>query len=222
MSDPVAIPLIPVKSLAEAKGRLGPDLGPIERRVLAIAMLEDVLDAVRATDGLGRPVVVSPDREVWRRADALGAVVVEEATDGDLDAALRLAAGAARASGGGAPLLVVAADLPLASAEALGRARDALAGGAPVVVAPSRDGTGTNVLGWHDPASFAPAFGPGSAARHLDAPGAVRVEDEGLGLDVDTVDDLRLAMDRLDPESVTGRRVRDLRLRERLTAGADT
>jgi 2-phospho-L-lactate guanylyltransferase len=221
MSIPVAVPLIPLKSLAEAKGRLGPELRPIDRRLLAIAMLEDVLDAVRATDGLGRPVVVSPDGEVWRRAGALGCVVVEEPPGGDLDAALRLAAGA----GGGAEqagLLVVAADLPLATAEALGRVRDALARGAPVAVAPSRDGTGTNVLGWRVGASFAPSFGPGSAARHLAVPGAVRVDDERLALDVDTVEDLRLAIARLDPESVTGRRVRDLRLRERLTVEAGT
>jgi len=216
-STPAAVPLIPLKSLAEAKGRLAPELGPIERRLLAIAMLEDVLDAVRATEGLGRPVVVSPDREVWRRADALGCAVVEEPAGGDLDAALRLAAGAAAA---GSPLLVVAADLPLATGDALGRAVGALARAAPVVVAPSRDGTGTNVLGWRDPASFAPAFGEGSAARHLATRGAVRVDDERLALDVDTAEDLRLAIARLDPESVTGRRVRDLRLRERLTADA--
>jgi 2-phospho-L-lactate guanylyltransferase len=216
-STPAAVPLIPLKSLAEAKGRLAPGLGPIERRLLAIAMLEDVLDAARATGGLGRPVVVSPDREVWRRADALDCLVVEEPAGGDLDAALRLAAGAAPTR---SPLLVVAADLPLATGEALGRAVDALGRGAPVVVVPSRDGTGTNVLGWRQPASFAPAFGEGSAARHLAATGAVRVDDDRLALDVDTVEDLRLAMARLDPASVTGRRVRDLRLRERLTADA--
>jgi 2-phospho-L-lactate guanylyltransferase len=242
MSTPVAVPLIPMKSLAAAKGRLAPALGPIERRLLAIAMLEDVLDAVRATVGLARPVVVSPDREVWHRADALGCVVVEEKEGGDLNAALRLAAmaagtngpvtdgpgtdgaGMSRAAGtagsGATALLVVAADLPLATAEALGHARDALARGAPVVVAPSRDGAGTNVLGWADPTTFVPEFGDGSAKRHLSIPGAVRVDHELLALDVDTVDDLRLAIERLDPGSVTGRRVRDLRLRERLMGEA--
>jgi 2-phospho-L-lactate guanylyltransferase len=215
-----------MKSLAAAKGRLAPELGPIERRLLAIAMLEDVLDAVRATVGLARPVVVSPDREVWHRADALGCVVVEEKGGGDLNAALRLAATAAGTNGpgtdgpGATALLVVAADLPLATAEALGHARDALARGAPVVVAPSRDGAGTNVLGWADPTTFVPEFGDGSAKRHLSTPGAVRVDHELLALDVDTVDDLRLAIERLDPGSVTGRRVRDLRLRERLMGEA--
>ncbi|HZD69550.1 MAG TPA: 2-phospho-L-lactate guanylyltransferase, partial [Actinomycetes bacterium] len=87
---------------------------------------------------------------------------------------------------------------------------------APVVVVPSRDGAGTNALAWRDPAWFAPAFGPDSAARHLALPGAARLDDSGLALDVDTLEDLRAAAGRLDPVSVTGRRLRDLRLPERL------
>lgn len=202
-------PLIPVKALADAKGRLAPELQPIQRRLLAIAMLEDVLDAVAATAGLERPVVVSPDREVWRRAGALGCRVVEEppGTGGDVNAALRLAAGTVRDGA----LLVVAADVPLADAVSLGLVRDALRD-APVVVVPNRDGGGTNVLGWRDRGTFAPAFGPGSAARHLAADGAVAVDAPRLALDVDTVDDLRAAAGQLDPSSVTGRRLADLRL----------
>jgi 2-phospho-L-lactate guanylyltransferase len=135
----------------------------------------------------------------------MGCRVVEESpVAGDLNAAL---ASAAKAAGDGS-LLVVAADLPLASAAGLERVL--AAAGAPVAVVPSADGGGTNVLAWHDPASFAPSFGPDSAARHLAVPGAVRVDDPGLSLDVDTVDDLRVVAGRLDPSSVTARRLRDL------------
>jgi 2-phospho-L-lactate guanylyltransferase len=154
---------------------------------------------------LEAPVVVSPDREVWRRADAMGCRVVEEPPGaGDLNGALAAAAGV----GDGSPLLVVAADLPLASAAGLERVL--AAAGAPVAVVPSHDGGGTNVLAWRDPASFAPSFGPDSAARHLAVPGAVRVDEPGLALDVDTFDDLRRVAGRLDPSSVTARRVGDL------------
>jgi 2-phospho-L-lactate guanylyltransferase (CobY/MobA/RfbA family) len=66
------------------------------------------------------------------------------------------------------------------------------------------------VLAWRDPGSFAPSFGPDSAARHLAVPGAVRVDDPGLALDVDTAEDLRTVAGRLDPSSVTARRLRDL------------
>jgi 2-phospho-L-lactate guanylyltransferase len=198
------VPLVPLKALAEAKGRLAPEVGPLQRRLLAIAMFEDVIAALQAVPALATPVVVSPDREVWRRADAMGCRVVEEPPGaGDLNAALASAAKA----GDGSPLLVVAADLPLASAAGLERV---LAAEAPVAVVPSADGGGTNVLAWRDPGSFAPSFGPDSAARHLAVPGAVRVDDFGLSLDVDTVDDLRVVAGRLDPSSVTARRLRDL------------
>ena len=198
------VPLVPLKALAEAKGRLAPEVGPLQRRLLAIAMFEDVIAALQAVPALAAPVVVSPDREVWRRADAMGCRVIEEPPGaGDLNAAL---ASAAKASDG-SPLLVVAADLPLASAAGLERV---LAADAPVAVVPSADGGGTNVLAWRDPASFAPSFGPDSAARHLAVPGAVRVDDPGLALDVDTMEDLRTVAGRLDPSSVTARRLRDL------------
>ena len=201
----MAVPLVPVKALAEAKGRLAPQVGPLQRRLLAIAMFEDVVAALQAVPALEAPVVVSPDTEVWRRADALGCRVVEEPPDaGDLNAALEAAAATLHRG----PLLGVAADLPLASAAGLERVLEAAAR-APVAVVPSSGG-GTNVLAWRDPASFAPSFGPDSAARHLAVPGAVRVDEPGLSLDVDTVEDLRSVAGRLDPSLVTARRLKDL------------
>jgi 2-phospho-L-lactate/phosphoenolpyruvate guanylyltransferase len=214
------VPLVPVKALAAAKGRLDPWLSPLERRLLAIAMFEDVVAALQATPGLQAPLVVSPDPEIWRRAEAIGCRVVEEPAAGaGLNAALAAAAARRRAereasAGGDGGLLVVAADLPLASAAGLRRVLEAAA--APVVVVPSHDGDGTNVLAWREPPPFAPRFGPGSAARHLAVPGAVRVDDPGLAMDVDTVEDLRLVAGLVDPRAVTGRRLRDLRLPDRL------
>jgi 2-phospho-L-lactate/phosphoenolpyruvate guanylyltransferase len=203
------VPLVPVKALADAKGRLAPLVGPLQRRLLAIAMFEDVIAALQAVPALEAPVVVSPDREVWRRAAAIGCRVVEEPPGaGDLNAAL---AAAAAKLGDGSPLLVVAADLPLASAAGLERVLEAAR--APVAVVPSHDGGGTNVLAWREPATFAPSFGPDSAARHLAVPGAVRVDEPGLALDVDTVDDLRVVAARLDPASVTARRLEDIGVR---------
>jgi 2-phospho-L-lactate/phosphoenolpyruvate guanylyltransferase len=208
------VPLVPVKALAAAKGRLDPWLSPLERRLLAIAMFEDVVAALQAVAGLEAPVVVSPDREVWRRAEAIGGRVVEEPAGeaGGLNAALALAAAGLA---GADALLVVAADLPLAAASRFQRVLEAAAA-AQVVVVPSHDGVGTNVLAWRDPRSFAPRFGPGSAARHLSVPGAVRLDDQRLALDVDTVEDLRLVAGLADPDGVTGRRLRELRLPARL------
>ena len=208
----VSAPLVPVKALDDAKSRLAPSLGPIERRLLTIAMLEDVVAALQATGGLEPPAVISPDREIWRRADAMGCRVIEEERGAaDLNRSLARAAGML----GGGSLLVVAADLPLANPAALTRVLEA-AEAAPVVVVPSRDASGTNVLAWRDRASFQPGFGSGSAARHLAVPGALRHDEPDLALDVDTVADLRAVAERVDPASVTGRRLRDLRLPDRL------
>jgi 2-phospho-L-lactate guanylyltransferase len=110
---------------------------------------------------------------------------------------------------------VVAADLPLATSAALAKVVEA-AGHAPVLVVPSHDGDGSNLLAWRDHAAFRPAFGAGSAARHLAEPGAVRLDEPGLALDVDTPADLRAVAPLLAPDSVTGRRLRDLRLTARL------
>ena len=210
------VPLVPVKALAEAKGRLAPTVGPLQRRLLAIAMFEDVIAALQAVPGLAAPVVVSPDREVWRRADAMGCRVVEEPPGvGDLNRSLASAA----AGVGDGSLLVVAADLPLASAAGLERVLAAAE--APVAVVPSHDGGGTNVLAWRDPASFAPSFGPDSAARHLAVPGAVPVDEPGLALDVDTAADLALVAGRLDPSSVTARRLRDLAMLPGVTGSTE-
>src|SRR4029453_485348 len=106
------VPIVPLKALAEAKGRLAPEVGPLQRRLLAIAMFEDVIAAIQSVPALRAPVVVSPDREGGgRRAEAMGCRVVEEPPGvGDLNGALAAAAGGVA---NGSPLLVVAADLPL-------------------------------------------------------------------------------------------------------------
>ncbi len=146
----VPAPLVPVKALAEAKGRLAPWLGPIERRLLTIAMLEDVVAALQGVSGLERPAVVSPDPEIWRRADAMGCRVIEE-RPGAADLNRSLTRGAASLDAGDG-LLVVAADLPLASAEAIGRVLDAASEAPP---------------SWSGPPRRA---GPGAGCRHRRGP----------------------------------------------------
>lgn len=54
--------IVPVKGLGEAKSRLAAVLAPEQRAALVLAMLEDVLAAVRAVhDGL--LLLVTPDEE---------------------------------------------------------------------------------------------------------------------------------------------------------------
>jgi 2-phospho-L-lactate guanylyltransferase len=71
--------LIPVKRLAEAKGRLASRLSPIERRRLVLACLDHVLDTLRGCRDIDRVAVVSPDAQILRRARDFGAIPLDEA-----------------------------------------------------------------------------------------------------------------------------------------------
>src|SRR3990172_8229880 len=56
--------LVPAKALDQAKGRLAAALSEDERRLLALAMLEDVLRSLQAIPRIGLTAVVSPDDAV--------------------------------------------------------------------------------------------------------------------------------------------------------------
>lgn len=208
------VPVLAVKALDQAKQRLAPAIGPIQRRLLTLAMLEDVLAAVAATPELGPPMLVSPDHEVGLRASALGCEVIDEAPSSTgLNHALTLAA-RTLAGRGDDHLLVIAADLPLVSPSLLG-AVARLAANHDITVVGDRHGTGTNLLSWKGLASFRPAFGPKSLSEHTSLPGAVLADAAQFALlaaDVDTVDDLKFVLPQLDGRSRTATRIRELRL----------
>ena len=105
------VAIVPVKPLQIAKTRLSDLLTISERRMLVLAMLDDVLAALGVARGIERIGVISADRTVLARAAALGADQLLD-TVGDLNAALAQAAGyyAAR---GARTNLIVHADVPL-------------------------------------------------------------------------------------------------------------
>jgi 2-phospho-L-lactate guanylyltransferase len=163
--------LVPVKPLAQAKSRLGTLLSAAERVDVMREWLAWVLGAARAVAPVA---VVTADASVAAWARAAGADVIDEAEVLGLNAAAQLGADQARRNGE-ATVMVLAADLPDVTAEALWamawRARpDA------VTIAPSRDG-GTNALILGPRLDFQFAYGPGSFLRH-------RREAERLGLEV--------------------------------------
>ena len=199
MRRPMAV--VPVKPLAAALGRLAGVLAPDERRALQAAMLADLLAACRAAPALAGTLVVTADPVAGAR------VVAEPEGPAGMNAAVRR--GLAAAAELGAPAaLVLTADLPLARPEDL----DAIVAAAPpgpgAVLAPSRDGTGTNALLLVPPGAVPPRLGPGSLARHLAEAAraglaAVLLERPGLALDVDTPADLA-ALRAAEPGGATG------------------
>jgi 2-phospho-L-lactate/phosphoenolpyruvate guanylyltransferase len=144
------------------------------RRDLALAMLDDV---ARAALELGPARIVTDDVDAADRARALGAVVVADPGGG------QGAAVGAGLEGAEGRCLVVNADVPCATPDALRRL--ARCGDALVAAA---DGT-TNALALADCTRFEPLYGPGSASR-FGTLGLVRVSIPELEADVDTLDDL--------------------------------
>jgi 2-phospho-L-lactate guanylyltransferase len=196
--------IIPLKEPDQAKSRLASVLAPGQRQHLFFLMARQVIRAVRETPVIHGVAVVTPSAEVARFADALGAVVIADTDERGTAAACR--AGIAQLSASGlARALILPGDLPLANAADLSRLMQSRA---QVVLVADERGIGTNALLLTPPAVIAPAFGPGSAARHAEAARRAGASFEAvalpkLALDIDDVPDLaRLAAmhEALDPE----------------------
>lgn len=184
--------ILPIKTFAKAKQRLDDGLDEGTRRVLAQAMVSDVLVALRRATEIDEVLVVTADDHAAQIAGGYGAGVLMDHECGHNAAAAAgvLAATTAKA----ARALLVPGDCPLLDP----REVDALirrAGAAAVVIVPDRHGTGTNALLITPPDALEPSFGPDSCARHLanaehDGISAEVVEVPSLAFDIDTPDDL--------------------------------
>jgi 2-phospho-L-lactate guanylyltransferase len=207
---------LPVKSLGHAKSRLSSVLTPLERGALALAMYEDVLDATLAVDGW-ETWVVSPDESVLEIASGRSAHGILEERPSLRSAIHQIEAEAAARST--EALAILHADTPLATSGALKAALHTLG---PVVIAPSADERGTNLLLRRPPGAIPSRFGPDSFRRHLETaaerglPTAV-VEREELSFDLDEPGDILTVLETRRP----GRTLdvcRDMDLAGRLAA----
>lgn len=171
------IALVPLKSLDDAKSRLGEVLDAEQRHALALQLLTRVIDACQ---GAGLEVaIVSSDPMAYIAARELGTVVVDDGGEDLTGSVQRGLAAYPEAE----TVVVIAADLPYVETsdiEALLAAAD------PLAIAPSPDGR-TNAIAARPPSAFTPAYGDGSAARH----GGTPVVRPGLARDLDTPADLR-------------------------------
>lgn len=202
--------IIPVGTIEGAKTRLGQTLDAEERQDLVERLLDRTVRAALAVERLDDVLVISPDREVLRRAADLGARTMRQRSAG-LNAGLEDARNDVVA-GGATAILVLPIDLALVSAAAL---EDALAPivatgagsgrAATVVLVTDRHGTGTNALALRPPGILDFAFGPNSREAHrlaAEVAGATYVEVDGpLTFDIDTPADLVL-LDSLTAEEI--------------------
>jgi 2-phospho-L-lactate guanylyltransferase len=186
--------VVPVKTLREAKSRLSGVLAAEERFRLVTAMLEDVLVALAGARGLAGTLVVTCDAAAGDIARWGGARVLMASSDEGPNAAAALAARhlvASRAAG----MLVVPADVPLATPAEIEAVLMAHGAAPAVTLVPALADGGSNAVACSPPGAIPFRFGRDSFARHLDAARAsgiapVTLRLPGLGHDVDRPEDL--------------------------------
>ncbi len=199
--------IVPLRSPAKAKSRLGEGFDESTRAALVQALIDDTFELIALSDFL-RWVVVSDDPELLARAASAGLDTVTD--DGtDLNAALAAAVASIQADA----VLVVPGDLPLATPDDL---REILDTGltSDVVIVPSSGDGGTNALWLSPPDVLATHFGEASLRAHIEKAEAAGLRCtvlalERMSLDLDTADDVAAIL--AAPEPREGRTIEVLR-----------
>jgi 2-phospho-L-lactate/phosphoenolpyruvate guanylyltransferase len=183
------VALVPVNRLDRAKGRLADVLSVDERAELARCTLTTVLAAIR--DAGGHSIVLSPEESIAGLLGSRVELLLEDPDRNGLNAQLEYAL----ESIGASEVLILHADLPLATGSAL---RDflarAVAPAPSITVVRSPDG-GTNAMLLRPPGSIPLRYGRDSARLHRQAALAAGVtfsmcSAPALMLDLDTPEDL--------------------------------
>jgi 2-phospho-L-lactate guanylyltransferase len=188
--------LLPIKDLTNAKQRLAGVLTPNQRFELAQAMLADTMRAVRGVNQAEKIFVVTNYAPVMRLADENGWEVlledrqISESHSVDVASRACMARGITR-------LLRLPLDIPLVQSRDIDALLEIECARNAVVLVPSQDGTGTNVILRCPPTLFPSHFGHGSFAEHraeAERRGAQIIvrRNARLELDVDDGDDLSL------------------------------
>ena len=186
--------LVPVKDMAGAKERLAPVLSAGERRDLFRAMLEDVLGALSGVAALEGIALITRDGEAGVLGRRFGAEVIAEEENGGQTAAVAHGVARALARGVGA-IMQVPGDVPLATAAEFEAVIAAHLEAPAMTIVPARDERGSNCVLCSPPDAVPLSFGDNSFFPHLEAARAAGIEPTicplpGLGLDIDTPDDL--------------------------------
>lgn len=180
--------LVPVNLLERAKGRLSTLLTPAQRRYLATITLRTVVEA--ANSAAAKVTILTADPAIATLR--LEAEIADESPDVQgLNAQITHWV----AKNAGLPeLLILHADLPLATAEAIQALCRVVLPSPYVVGVKSPDG-GTNAMLLRPPAGLALAYGPGSFGLHRHAAASARYAfcehvSPSLRLDLDTPGDV--------------------------------
>jgi len=154
--------VVPVKTLLKSKTRLSNFFTFEERTRFTLAMLEDVLNALKSSN-VSKTVVVSSDLTVERFAKNFGMTFLKETQQGLNQAINQATKWCVRNAAEW--VLVLPADVPLITSKDINQLVK-LALNNSVVISPSRNG-GTNALLETPPGVIPPRFGPDSFKKHI-------------------------------------------------------
>jgi 2-phospho-L-lactate/phosphoenolpyruvate guanylyltransferase len=195
MADVWAV--VPVKEQRGAKQRLSGFLPPEQRRALAAAMLEDVLDALAAAP-LAGICLVTLDPFATALARRIGArVLTDGAQDGHTGAVM---AGARMLiAEGHATMLTVPGDIPRITAAEIAQLIAAHRPAPSFTIAPAHDELGSNAILMSPPDAVTLRFGEDSYFPHLASARTAGIDPTviklpGIGMDIDHPADLRMFM----------------------------
>ena len=191
--------VVPVKHTAQAKQRPAKLLSLDLRQELALAMLEDVLQALGVAPHLAGIVIVTVDAQARKLASRCGAETwtcgAEDGHTGAVTAAAR------RLAANHAIMLTIPGDVPLVSAADIARLVAARSAEPAFTIVPARDERGSNAI-LCSPADRVPLrFGNDSFFPHLAAARRCGVEptivrSDAIALDIDEPADLARFMQR--------------------------
>jgi len=186
--------VVPVKDTTAAKQRLAAALPAELRQALALAMLEDVLTALAGVPGLAGRLLVTTDPAAMRLAASYAAQYIDEAA-GDGHTGAVTAAARRLARDGHGSMLTLPGDIPLVTADEIGRLIAAHRPAPSFTIAPSHDEQGSNAILLSPPDAVPLRFGEDSFFPHLAAaeargiaPSIVRLP--GIAFDIDNPVDL--------------------------------
>lgn len=186
--------VVPLKNPADAKQRLSALLDVNERAALFLSMAEDVLEALAATRGLAGILVIAGSSDAAAIARRYRARIVDEAQGRGQTVAVSNAAAllmAETAEG----LIQVPGDVPLVTPDEMGAVLAAHGRPPAMTIVPAHDRRGSNCVACSPPELIPFRFGNDSFEPHLAEARAAGVEPTivelpGLGLDIDTPEDL--------------------------------
>lgn len=193
--------LVPVKELAQSKQRLSGVLDPGEREGLVLAMLLDVLTAIRSMSVFDGVLLVSRSHKAQVLARDFVTDTFKESSGSDHSRAVTEANRYLIEQHGAVSSLAISGDLPYVTANDIDQI---ISGHERVTLVSNDSGEGTNAILTSPPNAIRYQFGGSSLERHLKSAAAAGLPysvicNDNIARDIDEPGDLVRAIDWLRP-----------------------